>query len=73
LSIVQALLQGMGGSITHARTEGKTIFAVRLPLALDLETHQPFLTHPPEEQAAAMASLSSDEEFPTRYPAQKRG
>ncbi len=73
LSIVQALLQGMGGSITHARTEGKTIFAVRLPLALDLETHHAFLTHPPEEQAAAMASLSSDEELPTRYPAQEQG
>ena len=77
LSIVQALLQGMGGSITHARTEGKTIFTVRLPLALDLESHQPFegasLTHPSEEQSAAMASLSSNEELPTESPAQKRG
>ena len=77
LSIVQALLQGMGGSITHGRTEGKTIFTVRLPLALDLESHQPFqrasLTHPSEEQSAAMASLSSNEELPTESPAQKRG
>ena len=67
----------MGGSITHARTEGKTIFTVRLPLALDLESHQPFerasLTHPSEEQSAAMASLSSNEELPTESPAQKRG
>ena len=77
LSSVQALLRGMGGSIAHARTEGKTIFTVRLPLALDLKTHHPFerpsLTHPSEEQSAAMASLSSNEELPTESPAQKRG
>ena len=77
LSIVQALLRGMGGSIAHARTEGKTIFTVRLPLALDLESQHPFqpssLTHLSEEQSAAMASLSSNEELPTESPAQKRG
>ena len=42
LAIVHALLQGMGGSITHARTGGKTMFTVRLPLVIDLETHHPF-------------------------------
>ena len=35
LSIVQALAQGMGGSVTHERRGGETRFTVRLPLALE--------------------------------------
>jgi len=74
LSIVHALLQGMSGSIIHARTEGKTIFTVRLPLALDLETHRPSqrpsLTHPSKEQSTAMTTLSFDEELSGGSPAQ---
>ena len=76
LSIVQALLQGMGGSITHARTEGKTIFTVRLPLVIDMETHhpfpRPFLTNASAEQSSAMATLTADEELPGGFPAQPR-
>jgi len=74
LSIVHALLQGMSGSIIHARTEGKTIFTVRLPLALDLETHhpsqRPSLTQASEEQSTAMAKLSFGEELSGGFPSQ---
>ncbi len=63
LSIVQALLEGMGGSITHTRTDGKTTFAFRLPLVLDLDTHgptpPPLVIHPTGEESTATASLSS--------------
>ena len=74
LSIVHALLQGMGGSITHARTDDKTSFTVRLPLVLDLETHRPFQRpfsiHPSNEQSTAMATLSFDKELSGGSPAQ---
>ena len=62
LSIVHALLQGMGGSITHNRTEGKTRFTIRLPLALNLEP-RPFVIQPSHEQPTPVATLSSDGDF----------
>jgi signal transduction histidine kinase len=34
LAIVQALVQGMGGSVSYSRVGGKTQFVVRLPLSL---------------------------------------
>ena len=75
LSIVHALLQGMGGSISHARAERKTSFTVRLPLVFDLESSDhPFqpssLTNASAEQSRAMATLSTDEELPGKSPAQ---
>ena len=76
LSIVHALLQGMGGSITHARTDGKTRFIERLPLVLDLETHgpfqRPFITNASAEKSTAMVALSSYEERSEGSPAQPR-
>ena len=33
LSIVQALVMGMGGAVSYERTEGQTRFNVRMPLA----------------------------------------
>ncbi len=76
LSIVHALLQGMGGSITHARTDGKTRFTVRLPLVIETETDHPsqrrFLVSASAEQSTAMESFSSDEELAEEFPAQPR-
>ena len=40
LAIVHALAQGMGGSVTYARSEGNTVFTIRLPLAEDLATYE---------------------------------
>jgi hypothetical protein len=43
LSIVHALAQGMGGSVSYRRVNDQTHFAVRMPLA-DLATVDPQLT-----------------------------
>ncbi|MEE8407590.1 MAG: ATP-binding protein [Acidimicrobiia bacterium] len=73
LSIVHALLQGMGGSITHARTDGETRFTIRLPLVMDLEADHPFprafLTGTIAEQSTSMASFASDDESSGRSTA----
>ena len=41
LSIVHALAQGMGGSVSYRRVNGDTYFAVRMPLAGFAEADQP--------------------------------
>ena len=41
LSIVHALAQGMGGSVSYQRIDGETHFTLRLPLAGE---HAPALT-----------------------------
>jgi signal transduction histidine kinase len=42
LAIVHALAQGMGGSVTYARSNALTVFTVRLPLAEDLAGFETF-------------------------------
>ncbi len=62
LSIVHALAQGMGGSITYDRVDGETRFGLRLPLATeDLQT-TPVITSVPTRGA-------SQPTFPAALPA----
>lgn len=53
LSIVQALAQGMGGSVRYERIDGETHFIVRLPLT-DWAESQPEDTMAPSEDAPAL-------------------
>lgn len=80
LSIVQALLDGMGGSITHTRADGKTTFTVRLPLVAERESSSPPVISPSDAQSndasdehfIPAAVLQSNLEYTARAPAHQR-
>jgi signal transduction histidine kinase len=44
LAIVRALAQAMGGNVVYTRRDGMTVFTVRLPLAEDPVTGQPYVS-----------------------------
>lgn len=60
LSITRVLTEGMGGTISHRRADGRTVFEVRLDLAQALESGAPA----PLEPWRATTELTDDEERP---------
>lgn len=76
LSIVHALAQGMGGSVSYARIDDETHFACRVPLAADVapDEESPWAFQAPASESTATRPLvGSGIEHTTPYPEEDGG